>query len=339
MARALVLTAGGITGALYEVGVLRAVEERYGSPLDLFDLFVGVSAGATVAAFLSQGVSATRLFEALLAGGDPLFPLEQRHVAALDLARALRLGGTAARLAVRAFGRLFVRRAAPSSANTPGLPAGLFDTEPYRRFISSTLAERSLSDDFRALPRPLLIPATDLDTARRVTFGEAPWDDVPISTAVAASSAIPGFFEPVSLRGRQFIDGNVGAVAHLDLVAARGISDVLVVSPRAPVENAGGPCVVPGEHGDCLSLRERGLWAVYEQASRIDHQARLHLGVERFRHLQPGARVSVIEPERADATLFLANPMGLEARREVLEGGYARGLAVLAAGEPVLEAA
>jgi NTE family protein len=60
MARALVLTAGGITGAMYEVGVLRAVEERHGSPIDLFDLFVGVSAGATVASFLAQGVPASR---------------------------------------------------------------------------------------------------------------------------------------------------------------------------------------------------------------------------------------------------------------------------------------
>lgn len=339
MARALVLTAGGVTGALYEVGVLRALEERLGSPLDLFDLFVGVSAGATVAAFVAQGVSPIRLHEALLAGDDQLFPLEQRHVAALDLSRALRLGGAAARLAFRALGRLFVRRPAASGGTTPGLPAGLFDTEPYRRFIADTLVERGLSDDFRSLPKPLLIPATDLDSALRVTFGEPPWDDVPISTAVAASSAIPGFFEPVALRGRQFIDGNVGAVTHLDLVAARGIEDVLVVSPRAPVENVGGPCVVPGEHGDCLSLRERGLWTVHEQAARIEHQERLRLGIERFRHLSPGTRVSLIEPERADATLFLANPMGLEARREVLQGGYARGQAAVSAGQLALAAA
>ncbi len=339
MARALVLTAGGVTGALYEVGVLRALEERHGSPLDLFDLFVGVSAGASVAAFLAQGVSPTRLHEALLADGDPLFPLKQHHVAALDLGRALRLAGAAARLALRSLGHLLVRRPAPSGGAVPGLPSGLFDIEPYRRFMARTLSEHGLCDDFRALPRPLLVPATDLDAARRVTFGEPPWDDVPISTAVAASSAIPGFFEPVSLRGRQLIDGNVGGVAHLDLVAARGIEEVLVVSPRAPVENAGGPCVVPGEDGTCLSLRQRGLWTVHDQATRIEHQERLHLGIARFRLEHRGIRVALVEPERADATLFLANPMGLRARREVLEGGYSRGRALLASGQLALEAA
>lgn len=339
MARALVLTAGGVTGALYEVGLLRALEERHGSPLHLFDLFVGISAGASVAAFVAQGVSPTRLHEALLGGGDPLFPLEQRHVAALDLKRALRLGGAAVRVALRALGHLLLRRPGPAGGATPGLPSGLFDIEPYRRFMARTLSERGLSDDFRALPRPLLVPATDLDAARRVTFGEPPWHDVPISTAVAASSAIPGFFEPVSLRGRQLVDGNVGAVAHLDLVAARGIDDVVVLSPRAPVENVGGPCVVPGEDGTCLSLRERGLWTVHDQATRIEHQARLHLGVARFRLEHPGTHVTLVEPERADATLFLANPMGLQARREVLEGGHARGQAVLASGQLALQAA
>jgi predicted acylesterase/phospholipase RssA len=339
MARALVLTGGGVTGALYEVGVLRATEERYGSPLDLFDLFVGISAGASVAAFIAQGVSPTRLYEALLDRGDQLFPLEQRHVAALDLARALRLAGTAASLALRALGRMIVPRQAPTRATTPDLPSGLFDTEPYRRFLATTLAERGLSDDFRRLPRPLLVPATDLDTARRVTFGEPPWDDVPISAAVAASSAIPGFFEPVSLRGRELVDGNVATVAHLDLVAARGIADVVVVSPRAPVENAEGPCIVPGEDGQCLSLRERGLWAVHDQAARVEHQERLHLGMARFRLEHPTARVALIEPERSDGTLFLANPMGLSARREVLERGLGRGRALLDAGQLTLEAA
>lgn len=337
MARALVLTAGGVTGALYELGVLRALEERHGSPIDLFDLFVGVSAGASLGAFLAQGVSPTRLYEALLDGGDPLFPLEQRHVATLDLGRALRLGRTAASLALHALGRIFAR--GPAISGAPALPPGLFTTEPYRRFVADTLAARALSDDFRDLPRPLLVPATDLDSARRVTFGEAPWDDVPISTAVAASSAIPGFFEPVSLRGREFVDGNVATVAHLDLAAARGVANILVVSPRAPVENTQGACIVPGEDGRCLSLRERGLWAVSDQAARIEHQERLHLGVARFERENPSARVVLVEPESSDATLFLANPMGLAARREVLEGGYARGRAALSSGPLVLEAA
>ena len=331
MARALVLTGGGVTGAMYEVGVLRALEERYGSPLDLFDLFVGISAGATVSAFLAQGVSPTRLHEALLGDGDPLFPLEQRHVAALDLSRSLRLAGTAVRLALHAFRGLAGRRAT-DSISAPALPSGLFDTEPYRRFIADTFAERGLSDDFRQARRPLLIPATDLDGAESITFGETPWDDVAISTAVAASSAIPGFFEPVTVRGRHLVDGNVRMIAHLELTVRRGIDDIVVVNPRAPVENVAGACILPGGGETCLSLRERGLWTVYDQATRIEHQGRLHLEIEHFRASHPGTRLTLIEPDRNDATVFLANPMGLGARRGVLERGHARGVAALADG-------
>ena len=41
MKRALVLAAGGVTGALYEVGVLRAIEEQHGPLHQLFDVRAG----------------------------------------------------------------------------------------------------------------------------------------------------------------------------------------------------------------------------------------------------------------------------------------------------------
>jgi predicted acylesterase/phospholipase RssA len=324
MKRALVLAAGGVTGALYEVGVLRAIEGRHGPLQQLFDLFIGVSAGATVATFVSQGVSAVRLHSALLAGDDPFFPLRQRDIAAMDLHRAAKLAATAARFAAHALRRLLRPGSPARSRPGPALPSGLLSIEPYRRFVAETLRASGLSDHFRSLPRPLLVPATDLDSARRVVFGEPPWDDVPISTAVAASSAIPTFFEPVTLRGRHLVDGNVGKVAHLDLAVARGVRRVLVVSPLAPVENGAGPCVVPGEDGTCRSLSERGFWAIHNQAFRIENQVRLHLGIGKFLSETPGLRVDLLEPDPADATLFLANPMSLAARREILEGAYAQ---------------
>lgn len=335
MNRALVLAAGGVTGALFEVGVLRAIEERHGPLHELFDLFIGVSAGATVAAFVSQGVSPARLHAALLSGDDPFFPIRQRDIAAMDLRRAARLATTAAQFAASALVRLFVGRREKATPRPTGaaLPAGLLSIEPYRRFVAETLRTGRLSDDFRSLGRPLLVPATDLDSAQRVVFGERPWDDVPISTAVAASSAIPVFFEPVSVRGRQLVDGNVGRVAHLDLAVSRGVRRVLVVSPLAPVENGGGPCVVPGEDGSCLSLSQRGLWAIHNQAFRIENQIRLHLGIGKLVAETPGLKVDLIQPDRADATLFLANPMSLAARREILANAYAQARAALARRE------
>ena len=54
---ALVCAGGGVTGAVYEIGCLRALDELLGrSVLDL-DLYVGISGGAFVASILAAGVS------------------------------------------------------------------------------------------------------------------------------------------------------------------------------------------------------------------------------------------------------------------------------------------
>ena len=53
---ALVLAGGGITGVVYEIGALRAINDML---VDLtvndFDIFVGTSAGALVTAFVANG--------------------------------------------------------------------------------------------------------------------------------------------------------------------------------------------------------------------------------------------------------------------------------------------
>src|SRR5262245_49014628 len=65
--RALCLAGGGVLGAAYEIGALAAIEEHYASEaVRDWDVFVGCSAGAVVASFLAQGVSARSLFDYFL---------------------------------------------------------------------------------------------------------------------------------------------------------------------------------------------------------------------------------------------------------------------------------
>ena len=40
-------------------------------------------------------------------------------------------------------------------------------------------------------------------------LGEGERAEVPISEAVAASGALPGIYEPVEIKGREFIDGGI----------------------------------------------------------------------------------------------------------------------------------
>ena len=63
--RALCLAGGGVLGAAYEIGALAAIEEHFASDAvhQEWDIFVGCSAGAVVASFLAQGVSARSLLD------------------------------------------------------------------------------------------------------------------------------------------------------------------------------------------------------------------------------------------------------------------------------------
>ncbi|MBK6405061.1 MAG: patatin-like phospholipase family protein [Holophagales bacterium] len=62
--RGLVCAGGGVTGAIYEIGVLAALEERLdGFSLTECDVFVGVSAGAYVGTLVASGVSPSVLFQ------------------------------------------------------------------------------------------------------------------------------------------------------------------------------------------------------------------------------------------------------------------------------------
>ena len=66
--------------------------------------------------------------------------------------------------------------------------------------------------------------ACDYSTGRRVPFGRqgtrarrAP--PAELADAVAASCAIPGFYRPVRIGGRDYVDGGVRSASNLDLLA------------------------------------------------------------------------------------------------------------------------
>src|SRR6185369_5256667 len=64
--RALVLAGGGITGGLYEIGALMALDALFvNTSVREFDLYVGTSAGAFVAALVANNVSPARIRDTL----------------------------------------------------------------------------------------------------------------------------------------------------------------------------------------------------------------------------------------------------------------------------------
>jgi Predicted esterase of the alpha-beta hydrolase superfamily len=76
---ALVLAGGGVTGAAYEIGALRALDDLlHHFSVNDFDVFIGTSAGALVAACLANGLTPHELMRHLEVPLDGIAPLNTR---------------------------------------------------------------------------------------------------------------------------------------------------------------------------------------------------------------------------------------------------------------------
>ncbi len=311
---ALALGGGGVVGGMFEVGALAALEERLNGEGQGFDIFVGCSAGSVVASLLANGVRASELYRIL--DQDLVDPLNFRRGAVFSRDSFLRAAGRFGRL-VWAFGKnamTGLRGSIPDmlARAERDLPAGFFSLTALELFMRDAFAARGLTNSFAELPRTLLVPAIDLDRAERVVFGRDELGNVPISQAIAASSAIPGFFEPYAIAGRDYVDGGVGFSGHADLAAEAGADVVFVVHPLVPN--------LP--NGDGIPLRSRGLYTIMEQASRIYGQNLLQLGLATLAVRFPRTVFILLEPPRAETPLF-GPSMGFEAARAALRFGYA----------------
>ena len=307
---ALALAGGGVIGGMYEVGALAAIEERVGT--GRFDVYVGCSAGSVVGSLIANGVTALDLYRMLDQDLDD--PLNFRKGAVY--------APTAFRDACARFGRLLwavgknaftgMRGCLPDmlAAAERDMPAGFFSLGALEQFMRKGYHSRNLTNSFDALGRTLLIPAIDLNTAERVVFGRGELRNVPISDAVAASCAIPGFFEPYTIDGRDYVDGGVGFSGHADLAAEAGADVVVVVNPLVPTLVADGG-----------SMRARGVYTIMEQANRIYSQNLLHMGLAVLGVKYPRTEFHLIQPPRT-CTLLFGPSMGFEASRKALRFGY-----------------
>jgi NTE family protein len=308
---ALALAGGGVIGGMYEVGAMTALEERLNGSGAGFDIYVGCSAGSVVASLLASGIRASEIYHILDEDRDD--PLNFR--------RGVLFAGDAFRMACSRFGRFVwaigkhVVRGGRSLPDVLAraereLPAGFFTLAALERFMRLGLASRGTRNSFAELPRKLFIPAVDLNTAERVVFGQGALASVPISEAVAASSAIPGFFDPYTIGGRDYVDGGVGFSGHADLAAEAGADVVFVVNPLVPNRTANGG-----------SVRARGVYTIMEQAGRIYSQNLLQLGMGALAVKYPHTAFHLLQPSQDNE--FLSGPsMGFEASRAALRFGY-----------------
>ena len=230
----LVLGGGGVVGQAYHSAVLAVLEHDFGFDPRTADVVVGTSAGAITGTLLRLGVSAEDL-----AAWTVKAPLSDdsevmRQVAATSVPELAPFRPLSVlRRPLRFPGPHMLHRAVTRPLQFRPLAAGMSLIAPGRHDIVEQLAAlREL--ETAEWPEPSLwICAVRRRDGRRVVFGRPGSPQAPIHLAVAAACAVPGYFAPVRIGGRSFVDGGVHSPTNAAILRRADVDLVIVVSPMS----------------------------------------------------------------------------------------------------------
>ena len=323
----LALAGGGPEGAIYEIGVLRALDDVLeGLDFNAVPVTVGISAGAFVGASLANGITTAQLVRSVVGAEPGEHPFRPELFLTPAVAEYVRSGLRVPGLVLDA-----VTTALAHPKESSGLlsmlvdrlgravPVGVFDNSPLRGYLEDLFALRGRTDDFRELRTELYVVATDLDSSESVRFGEPGWDETPISHAVQASTALPGLYPPVEIGGRHYVDGVLNKTVHASVAFERGCGLVICVNPIVPVDTARAVATGAMRRG---RLTDRGMPGVMSQTLRTLIHSRMGTGMAAYKGRYDGADLVLFEPPKDDYTMFFTNVFSFAARQEVVQHAY-----------------
>jgi NTE family protein len=301
----LVLGAGGVLGGAWLVGGLSALARETDWDPGSADYVVGTSAGSMIGALVAGGIppwfmvahSRGEVFEGLVGpDGRPAADADRSAGASFRFHRGLpAIGPGSLRMAFRALSNPL--RHTPLQMVAGWVPSGFVSTDPLKETIT-----RAVSGDWVDHPNYWAV-ACDYETGRRTPFGRLGSPRAHIGDAVAASCAIPGFYRPVKIGRRRYVDGGVCSVSNLDLVAGRGLDLVICLNPLT--SSSEGSSGIAGVLDMIPAITRRA------SRGRLEREERK---VRRF-----GTEVVVIEPTAEDHAAMGRNWMSSERRQDVID--------------------
>ncbi|MBI5490577.1 MAG: patatin-like phospholipase family protein [Deltaproteobacteria bacterium] len=342
----LCLAGGGIEGLIYELGVLKAIDEfLVGRKIVDFDVFCGISAGAVIAAFLANGVPLGEVIAGFRDGTADIDPINRAILFTPntgEIARRLwALGGRALNVAAGAVWRRTPDPAARERAEEGGgrggrsadllaavmrvVPGGFFTGDRLRWYLEEQLTRGGRTNCFHQLKKELYLGATDQDSGRPVVFGEAGFRDVPISHAVRASTALVPYYPPEPIGGRYLVDGAFTRTTNFGTAIRHGARLVFVVNPFVPLLSS-RPGAVDAEGGAFAGLQ--GIKSLVH--SRFE-QAFTHID-----EVYPDVDFQVFIPEGEELEQLTGTLMKLFYRLEIADLAYEHTCARLRRQMPAL---
>ena len=321
----LALAGGGPLGAIYEIGAITALAEALeGVNFGSLYAYVGVSSGGIIAAGLANGVTPQQMCRMFIESESAQEPFHPEGLLRLAFREYLRRAASVPPLLLASIwhymthplGQRFIESFQRLSR---AIPTGIFNSAAIDAFLRRLFSGDGRTNDFRELRHKLYLVATDLDSGEAVEFGAPGWDDVPISTAVQASAALPGLFPPVEIDGRYYVDGALKKTLHASVALKQGAELVLCVNPLVPFDSE-----LAAQHGHPSRHRlvEGGLPLVLSQTFRAIIHSRMQVGIGKYASEFKDADVILFEPARDDADMFFTNVFSYSSRRRLSEHAY-----------------
>lgn len=296
--RGLVLGGGGLLGIAWMTAVLDSYQRESGWDPREAEILIGTSAGSILTGFLGCGISVTDLMRHQL-GEDVSGELEGIH---LDYESASG-GSMPPRPSFLPGSRGLIwnvarhpRRVPPLVAATALLPAGRGSLAEVRTVIDAVNPD---PEGWAPHPNTWIV-TMDYDLGRRVVFGKGTAPQASLSAAVVASCSIPAWFEPTHINGRRYVDGGTCSPASLDLLASRGLDEVLVLAPM---------CSYEFDHPESV---------IGKLERRVRRQWTRRLTKEVMKVRAAGTKVTVITPNAEDLEAIGSNVMDPRRRANVL---------------------
>ena len=298
--RAIVFGGGGVLGGTWAVGALSAWEHSTGLRAKDVDILVGTSAGSVLASLVACGVSTDELIahyqdEQVTTGPLAGYQWDPDRATGGHKPGVPRLRGPGSPALIRSSLRNLGQLPA-TTVLSAFLPEGGRSLDRVGHLIDAVTPFGEWSSH-----QNLWVVAMDYADGHRVVFGRPGAPVAPLSSAVMASCAIPGWFTPVGIGGRTYVDGGAVSATSVDVIAHSGLDEVYVIAPMVSFE-MDSPSGIPAR----LERRWR---------AQVTKVCRDEMALVRA----SGARVYAIGPGREDLEAIGANLMDSSRRKLVLD--------------------
>lgn len=293
------------------IGALNAIAEETGWDPGSADHVLGTSAGSMVAAMVTSAIPPWLMMAYAMGNGVEGLPALGAGPDAFG--GELRMHWTFPRPVLGSPSLALLSLREPWKYGPAGiaawLPHGMISTEPLKAVV-----RRMVPKGWVAHPSLWLV-AVDYKTGERVVFGRAGSPSADLADAVAASCAIPGFYHPVMILGRRYVDGGIFSAANLDQVAATDAELVICLNPLTSPHRGG----LISPTGPIAALFRGNNRRILDREASALRRA--------------GKRVFLIEPAAEDVRVMGYNYMSRRNLDRVAAAGQRTTTAALRAGE------